>query len=194
MLPNIVLGSSSPSRRDVMDKLSITYEIAHPETDETSRPQESALELVKRLSIDKANCVGKKYRDHLVIGCDQVAELDGEILGKPHTVENAYAQLKKQSGKEIVYYSGLCLLNTKTGKHQLSVDETHVKFRELTDKEIYQYIEIDNPLKCAASFKCESKGMFIVDWVRGDDIHALIGLSIVSLSRLLRNEGVNLIG
>ncbi len=193
MLPKIILGSSSPSRRAVMDKLNISYHIAHPDIDETSHPQETALELVQRLSTEKALVVGKHYPSHLVIACDQVAELDGEILGKPLNAETAFLQLKKQSGREIVYYSGLCLLNTSTGKQQLTVDETRVKFRALNDNEIKKYIELDKPLQCAASFKCESMGMLIVDWVKGNDIHALIGLSIVSLCRLLKNEGVDLL-
>ncbi len=192
MKQKIILGSSSPSRRDIMNKLGLPYEIAHPELDETPYPNETAPLLVRRLSLAKAMAVGKQYPHALIIGCDQVAELDNIILGKPLTVENAVQQLKAQQGREIVYYSGLCLLNTATGKHHITVDETRVKFRPLGDAEIRRYIALDNPLHCAASFKCESRGMLIVEWVHGDDVHGLMGLSLISLSRLLKSEGVDL--
>ena len=190
MKQTIILGSSSPSRRDVMNKLGLPYTIAHPELDETPYPHETALALVRRLSLAKAITVGKQYPEALIIACDQVAELDNTILGKPLTVENAVSQLKSQQGKEVVYYSGLCLLNAATGQHQITVDETRVKFRALSEAEIHRYIALDNPLHCAASFKCESRGMLIVDWVHGDDVNGLMGLSLISLSRLLKNEGV----
>lgn len=176
-----------------MDKLNIEYDISIPDIDETPLPNENALSLVKRLALTKAQHVGQSRPDSLVLGCDQVAEHKNTILGKPLTHENAVKQLRTQSGQKIIYYSGICLLNTQTGEHNMTVDETHVKFRKLSDEDIERYIALDQPLHCAASFKCEARGMLIVDWVHNNDVHGLIGLSIVSLVKLFKHEGVDLL-
>lgn len=190
MLPNLVLASSSPWRRQVLDKLGLPYRTKHPEIDETPLPTESPNELVARLALEKARAVAPGFRDALIIGCDQVAVLDGQIIGKPGTHERARQQLKSASGRTLSFLTSLCLLNTASGKHQLSVVPYHVHFRPLSDELIEGYLQHEQPYNCAGSFKSEAGGIVLFERLEGDDPNALIGLPLIELVRMLEREGV----
>jgi len=192
MLPNLVLASSSPWRRQVLDKLGLPYRTKHPEIDETPLPTENPGELVARLALEKARAVAPTFRDALIIGSDQVAVLDDRIIGKPGTHERARQQLKSASGRTLSFLTGLCLLNTTTGKHQLSVVPYHVHFRPLSDELIEGYLQHEQPYNCAGSFKSEASGIVLFERLEGDDPNALIGLPLIELVRMLEREGVKL--
>lgn len=191
MLPNLVLASSSPWRRQVLDKLGLPYRTKHPDIDETPIPTEAPADLVARLALEKAQAVAPTFKNALVIGCDQVAVLDDQIIGKPGTHERARQQLKSASGRTLTFLTGLCLLNTATGQHQLAVVPYHVHFRPLSDQLIEGYLQHEQPYNCAGSFKSEAGGIVLFERLEGDDPNALIGLPLIELVRMLEQEGVN---
>ncbi|MET3998676.1 nucleoside triphosphate pyrophosphatase [Marinobacterium sp. MBR-109] len=191
MLPNLVLASSSPWRRQVLDKLGLPYRTKHPDIDETPIPTEAPADLVARLALEKAQAVAPTFKNALVIGCDQVAVLDDHIIGKPGTHERARQQLQNASGRTLTFLTGLCLLNTTTGQHQLAVAPYHVHFRPLSDQLIEGYLQHEQPYNCAGSFKSEAGGIVLFERLEGDDPNALIGLPLIELVRMLEQEGVN---
>jgi len=191
MLPNLVLASSSPWRRQVLDKLGLPYRTKHPDIDETPIPTEAPADLVARLALEKAQAVAPTFKNALVIGCDQVAVLDDHIIGKPGTHERARQQLQNASGRTLTFLTGLCLLNTTTGQHQLAVAPYHVHFRPLSDQLIERYLQHEQPYNCAGSFKSEAGGIVLFERLEGDDPNALIGLPLIELVRMLEQEGVN---
>lgn len=142
--------------------------------------------MAERLSRDKATACNNQYPDALIIGSDQVVVLDNRISRKPETIEQAFAQLKLCSGKTVQFLTGLCVLNTATGTHQTTVIPFHATFRELGDDEITRYLEKDQPLGCAGSFKWESLGISLIESLSGDDPTALEGLPLIALSGMLR--------
>ena len=192
MLPNLVLASSSPWRRQVLDKLGLPYRTKHPEIDETPLPAESPDELVARLALEKARAVAPTFRDALIISSDQVAVLDGRIIGKPGTHERARQQLQAASGRTLSFLTSLCLLNTASGKHQLCVEPYHVHFRPLSEELIEGYLQHEQPYNCAGSFRSEAAGIVLFERLEGDDPNALIGLPLIRLVRMLEQEGVRL--
>ncbi len=192
MLPNLVLASSSPWRRQVLDKLGLPYRTKHPDIDETPIPTETPADLVARLALEKAKAVAPTFKDALIIGSDQVAVLDDQIIGKPGTHERARQQLKDASGRTLTFLTGLCLLNTATGQHQLAVIPYHVHFRPLSDQLIEGYLQHEQPYNCAGSFKSEAAGIVLFERLEGDDPNALIGLPLIELVRMLEQEGINL--
>ena len=192
MLPNLVLASSSPWRRQVLDKLGLPYRTKHPELDETPMPTEAPGDLVARLALEKAQAVAPTFKNALIIGSDQVAILDEQIIGKPGTHDRARDQLKTASGRILTFLTGLCLLNTATGQHQLAVTPYHVHFRTLSDELIEGYLLHEQPYNCAGSFKSEAGGIVLFDRLEGDDPNALIGLPLIELVRMLEREGVTL--
>jgi septum formation protein len=189
----IILGSSSPFRRQLLQRLHVDFVVDSPDIDETAKPDESGEVLVRRLAEAKARAVAARQPDALVIGSDQVAVHEGTIMGKPHTVEHAIAQLSAVSGHEVRFYTGLCLLNSTTGMMQLEVIPFAVRFRTLTQEEISGYIAKEQPLNCAGSFQSEGLGVALLDSMHGDDPNALIGLPLIRLSAMLRAEGVNVL-
>lgn len=191
MLPNLVLASSSPWRRQVLDKLGLPYRTKHPDIDETPIPTEAPADLVARLALEKAQAVAPTFKNALVIGCDQVAVLDDHIIGKPGTHERARQQLQNASGRTLTFLTGLCLLNTTTGQHQLAVAPYHVHFRPLSDQLIEGYLQHEQPYNCAGSFKSEAGGIVLFERLEGDDPNALIGLPLIELVRMLEQEGVS---
>ncbi len=191
MLPNIVLASSSPWRREVLDKLGLPYRTHHPEIDETALFGESPKELVSRLSLEKAQKVAESHPDALIIGSDQVAVLDNTIIGKPGTHERAVEQLRAASGRTLTFLTGLTLLNSATGQAQTEVVPFHVHFRELSEQMIEGYLQHEQPYGCAGSFKSEGAGIVLFDRLEGDDPNTLIGLPLIRLTRMLESEGVN---
>ncbi|TAM57217.1 MAG: septum formation protein Maf [Rhodanobacter sp.] len=188
----LVLGSTSRYRAELLRRLCADFEQCAPGTDETPLPHETAPARALRLAIAKADAAAEGLRDALVIGSDQVAELDGLILDKPGTPERARAQLKASSGREVQFHTALCLLDTRDGRRHTHVDHTRVRFRHLDSAEIARYVEREQPLDCAGSFKCEGLGISLFEAIDNHDPSALIGLPLIALARLLRECGVAL--
>jgi septum formation protein len=191
-IPQIVLGSTSRYRAELLRRLIPDFAQVSPGTDETPLPGEAPAARALRLAIAKAEAAAHGLDNALVIGSDQVAELDGLVLDKPGSVERARAQLAASSGHEVHFHTALCLLDTRDGRRHTHVDLTRVHFRELTAMEINRYIEREQPLDCAGSFKCEGLGISLFDSVDNRDPSALIGLPLIALAQLLRKTGVAL--
>ncbi|WP_410015758.1 Maf family protein [Sodalis sp. C49] len=187
----IVLASSSPFRRALMEKLTLPFIAIAPDIDETRLADESADHMVLRLAEGKARALAGRYPAHLIIGSDQCCVLEGRITGKPHTHENAVGQLRQASGRRVTFYTGLALLNSLTGRIQRTVEPFHVTFRTLSEAEIAGYVALDQPLHSAGSFKSEGLGISLFDALEGRDPNALIGLPLIALGGMLRNEGIN---
>ena len=187
----LVLASSSRYRRAILDKIALPYHTSSPNIDETAKPCETAEQLVARLAEQKARAVACEYPGALIIGSDQVAALDGQILGKPHTVERAVEQLSAASGQVVTFYTGLCLLDARDNSYQVATVPFAVHFRDLSLAEIERYIELESPLDCAGSFKSEGLGISLFQRLEGEDPNTLIGLPLIKLLQMLRNKGVN---
>lgn len=190
-MSELILASTSPWRRMLLEKLSVPFECAAPEVDETPLPGEPARQLVLRLAQAKAQALAARYPHHLIIGSDQVCVLDGEITGKPHTEENAHRQLRKASGTIVTFYTGLALYNSANGHLQTECEPFDVHFRRLSYQEIESYIRKENPLQCAGSFKSEGLGITLFDRLEGRDPNALVGLPLIALCQMLRREECN---
>ncbi|MBN8894856.1 MAG: septum formation inhibitor Maf [Rhodanobacter sp.] len=186
----IVLASTSRYRADLLRRLLADFEQAAPDTDETPQAGEAPATRALRLAIAKATAVAAGFDDALVIGSDQVAALDGEILRKPGSVEVAREQLGASSGRIVHFHTALCLLETRHGRSQTHVDDTRVRFRELGSAEIERYVTRELPLDCAGSFKCEGLGISLFEEIDNRDPSALIGLPLIALARMLRQAGV----
>ncbi|MCU6664037.1 MAG: Maf family protein [Silvania sp.] len=190
-MPNLLLASTSPYRRVLLEKLGLPFECAAPNVDESPRPGESPRHLVVRLAQEKAQSLAARYPDHLIIGSDQVCVLDGEITGKPHTEENARQQLMKARGSIVTFYTGLALYNAATGHLQTECEPFDVHFRHLSEQEIEDYVRKERPLNCAGSFKSEGLGIALFDKLDGRDPNALVGLPLIALCQMLRREHYN---
>lgn len=189
----LILASTSPFRKAILDKLGIAFETVSPETDETPLDNELPEELVERLSIAKAKAIADKTQNALVIGSDQVSVMNGEIIGKPHTHENAVKQLQNASGKTVTFYTGLCLYNTDTQQYQSEVVPFNVVFRELTPKQIDAYLVKEKPYNCAGSFKSEALGIVLFEKLEGEDPNTLMGLPLIRLVKMLEQEGFSIL-
>jgi len=190
---NIVLGSTSPFRKSLLEKLNINFDCAKPNVDETAQLNESPIALVERLAIAKAKAVAKQFSNALIIGSDQVALCEGEILGKPHTFENAVKQLEKFSGKCVTFYTGLCVYNSDEQSIHSLVEPFHVHFKILSQQEIESYITVEQPLNCAGSFKSEGLGICLFEKLEGDDPNSLVGLPLIKLVELLKAHGFDVL-
>ncbi|MHB1056555.1 MAG: Maf family protein [Rhodanobacter sp.] len=190
--PRIVLGSTSRYRAELLRRLIPAFGQVAPGTDETPLPNEAPAARALRLAIAKAEAAAHGLDDTLVIGSDQVAELGGLVLDKPGTAERARIQLAASSGREVHFHTALCLLDTRDGRRHTHVDLTRVHFRELTAMEIGRYVEREQPLDCAGSFKCEGLGISLFESIDNHDPSALIGLPLIALARLLRKAGIAL--
>lgn len=191
--PKLVLASTSPFRKELLQRLGLAFETASPETDETRLPGEPAVSLVQRLAEAKARAVADRFPHALIIGSDQVAVLGEGILGKPGDHSRALAQLKAASGKEVVFQTGLCLLNAATGNAQVDVVEFRVTFRDLSDTQIENYLRREQPYNCAGSFKSEGLGIALFERMQGEDPNALIGLPMIRLISMLAMQGVDVL-
>ena len=193
MQRTLILGSSSIYRRELLERLQWPFEVVSPEVDETPRPGEAPEATALRLAQAKARKVGGVRPDALVIGCDQVATLDGHQLGKPLTHDNAVQQLRLMRGRKVIFHSALCLFNPASDQMQSSVVPTEVTFRDLSDAQIENYLVKEQPYHCAGSAKSEGLGIALIASMRGDDPNALIGLPLIELISMLQKEGVNVI-
>jgi MAF protein len=191
----LILASSSSYRASLLSKLQLPFIADSPNINETPQPHESAIDLALRLARQKATALEYKYNESLIIGSDQVATLNHEdgrqtLLTKPGTIDKAIEQLTLCNGKSVEFLTGLALFNTKTKQLQSRVIPFKVFFRNLTSAQLKRYVEMEQPLDCAGSFKAEGLGICLFDKMEGSDPNALIGLPLIALSTMLINEGV----
>lgn len=191
--PPIVLASTSPFRRELLARLGLPFLTASPEVDEARLPDEGPETLVTRLAEAKARAVGARHPGSLVIGSDQVACIDGAVLGKPGERGRAIAQLTQAAGRVVVFYTGLCLLDTRTGQADVVCEPFRVHFRALTTAQIAAYVDRERPFNCAGSFKSEGLGIALFERLEGDDPNALIGLPLIRLIAMLERAGVEVL-
>ena len=190
MPQTLVLGSTSPFRRELLSRLGLPFDTASPDIDESPLAGEAPQALVKRLACLKAQAVSANFDQALIIGSDQVACIDGEILGKPGNRENAIAQLSRAAGRKVTFYTGLCLLNAASGRVQSCCELFSVHFRSLDQAQIERYVDHEQPFGCAGSFKSEGLGISLFSRLEGDDPNALIGLPLIRLVQMLDEEGI----
>ena len=183
----LILASSSRYRRELLERLRLPFHISRPDVDETPQPGEAPAALARRLARDKAAAIAVQQPEAWIIGSDQVATLDAQLLGKPGTRENAIAQLSALSGREIQFHTAVCLLRGKDAFK--AMDVTKVRFRELQADEIERYVDIEQPLDCAGSFKSEGLGIALFERIDSHDPTALVGLPLIALSKMLRKAG-----
>ena len=193
MKRQVVLASSSPYRRQILERINLQFTSHAPDIDESPLLCESAPTLVARLSLAKTKAVAGLYPDALIIGSDQVADLHGKIVGKPTSHEDAVRQLEKASGSVITLYSGLALYNAVTDDFQSVVEPFVVEFRELDRDLIERYLEVEQPYNCCGSLKAEGLGITLLKRLKGDDPNTLIGLPVIRLVDMLKNAGVELV-
>ncbi|MEJ6818376.1 MULTISPECIES: Maf family protein [Pseudomonas] len=191
MLP-LLLASSSTYRRDLLARLHLPFVCCSPDIDESHRPGESAIELVKRLAEQKARALAASHPDHLIIGSDQVAVLGEQIIGKPHTFDKACEQLMAASGASVTFLTGLALLNSQTGQCQVDCVPFTVHMRKLDQARVERYLRIEQPYDCAGSFKAEGLGVSLFQSTEGPDATSLIGLPLIRLIDMLLAEGVQI--
>ncbi|WP_028694941.1 Maf family protein [Pseudomonas cremoricolorata] len=191
MLP-LLLASSSPYRRELLQRLQLPFTCASPNIDEQRLENESPETLVRRLAMDKAKALAARHPEHLIIGSDQVAVLDDQVLGKPHTAERACEQLLAASGRSVTFLTGLALLNTRSGECQVDCVPFTVNFRALDRARIERYIQAEQPLDCAGSFKAEGLGISLFQSTSGNDATSLIGLPLIRLVDMLLHEQVRI--
>jgi septum formation protein len=189
----IILASSSPFRRQLLDRLQLDYESHVPDIDETIKAGEDACAYVCRLAESKARHVARNYPEAVVIGSDQCALLDAEILGKPGSHENALRQLRGAQGKTVVFHTGVCVVRLSTGFSAVEDVPFEVDFRVLSDRQLEHYLQVEQPYQCAGSFKAEGYGACLFDKMRGDDPSALIGLPLIKLIAMLESAGVEVV-
>ncbi len=189
----LILASSSPFRKELLHRLGLPFSVIAPQVDETPLPDESVRTHVARLASVKAHAIAQQHPHALIIGSDQVAILEGEIIGKPGDHHTAVQQLTKASGKRMAFLTGLCLLNSATHRMQVDVIPFSVVFRLLSAPQIEKYLRHEQPYNCAGSFKSEGLGIALFDKLEGDDPTALIGLPLISLVRMLEQENMHAI-
>lgn len=190
MQASFILASTSPYRKALLEKLHISFSCAAPQVDETALAGEDAEQLVQRLARLKAENVAARHPGQWVIGSDQVATLDSEILTKPLTVANAVQQLTLCSGRTVTFWTGLALVNLALNKQIVTLEPFQVQFRQLKRTQIERYIELEQPLDCAGSFKSEGLGICLFERFNGRDPNCLIGLPLMLLCDLLTTEGL----
>ena len=189
----LVLGSTSPYRRDLLARLRIPFEVAAPDVDETPHPHETPQQLACRLAMTKARTVAARFPAHVVIGSDQVADLAGQPLGKPGNHERAVAQLRQMRGQTVVFQTAVAVVCKNSGFAQMDLAQVRVLFRDLSDAEIEAYLLAETPYDCAGSAKSEGLGIALLESIDNDDPTALIGLPLIRTARLLRQAGVKLL-
>ena len=189
--PTLILASTSRYRLELLERLRLPFEVRAPQADETPMPGEAPAALAQRLALAKAGSVALAQPDAVVIGSDQVAELDGEPIGKPGTHERAVAQLRAMRGRSVVFHTAVAVLRAATGYVGTALVPVTVRFRALTDAEIEHYLRTEQPYDCAGSAKCETLGIALLDAIESDDPTALVGLPLIRLAALLRAAGID---
>jgi septum formation protein len=190
-LPPLILASTSRYRRELLARLRLPFEVESPQVDETPHPGEAPAALAQRLALAKAEAVAARRPQAVVIGSDQVAELDGLPIGKPHTHERAVAQLRAMSGRSVAFHTALAVVRRDTGFTRVVLAPVTVRFRPLTDGEIERYLRAEQPYDCAGSAKSEALGIALLDAIESDDPTALVGLPLIRTCALLREAGLD---
>lgn len=188
-MQKLVLASSSNYRRELLKKLRLDFISDSRAIDESPMPNEQPAALALRLSLAKARAMTGDYPSHLIIGSDQVAAFGERMLGKPGSRDQAFEQLKAQSGQKMTFYTGICVVDSATNRHFSDIDVCKVYFKNLSVQEIHRYLDADQPWDCAGSFKSEAYGITLLDKIEGEDPNALIGLPLIKLIRLLDQFG-----
>lgn len=191
MASALILASRSPYRADLLRRITTNFDVAPADVDESVRPGETISDYVQRLGRDKARAVMDRHRgtDTLVIGSDQAAERDGEILGKPGDLQTAVRMLAGSAGREVRFHTGLCVIHAGSGSQEEHMDITRVHFREFTEDEARRYLEREPALDCAGSFRCEGLGITLFERIESEDPTALIGLPLIAVCQALRALG-----
>jgi septum formation protein len=191
MRPPLILGSTSRYRRELLERLRLPFEVHAPDVDETPHPGEAPAALAQRLALAKAHAVAAAHPDAVVIGSDQVADLDGQPIGKPGTHERAVQQLRAMRGRSIVFQTAVAVVCRASGYEGTALVPVTVRFRDLSDAEIEHYLRTEQPYDCAGSAKCETLGIALLDAIESDDPTALVGLPLIRTSALLRAAGID---
>jgi septum formation protein len=186
-----VLASTSRYRRELLGRLRLAFDTESPGVDEAARPGERPAAMAERLAAEKARAVAARHPDAVVIGADQVAELDGEAIGKPGTHANALAQLRRMSGRTVVFHTAVNVRCQARGFDAAFLVPVRVRFRPLADEEIERYLRTEQPYDCAGSAKCETLGIALLEAIESDDPTALVGLPLIRTSELLRRAGID---
>jgi septum formation protein len=190
---DIILASTSPYRKLLLERLQVSFRCVAPDTDETPQPGEQPADLADRLARAKARSVATIFPEALVIGSDQVASVDGQMLNKPGSQEVAAAQLRASAGKEVQFFTGLALVCVNGGLENVHVEPFSVHFRQLSDAQITNYLHRERPYDCAGSFKIEGLGIALFDSLEGKDPTSLEGLPLIALTRMLQDAGVQIL-
>ena len=190
----LILGSTSRYRRELLSRLALPFEVAAPDVDETPLPGEAPEPLARRLALAKARSVAQRYAEAIVIGSDQVADLDGEPLGKPGNHERATEQLRRMRGRTVVFQTALSVVCLASGFEASDLAAVRVRFRDLSDEEIEFYLRHEKPYDCAGSAKSEGLGIALLESIENDDPTALVGLPLIRTARMLRAAGLPLLG
>jgi septum formation protein len=189
----LILGSTSPYRRELLQRLRLPFEVVRPEVDETPHAGELPVALAQRLAMEKALAVARQHPQAVVIGSDQVADLDGEPLGKPGTHERAVAQLQRMRGHTVVFQTAVAVVCIESGFAEQALAQVKVQFRQLSDAAIETYLRAEEPYDCAGSAKSEGLGIALLERIDNQDPSALVGLPLIHTCRLLRAAGVPLL-
>lgn len=189
----IILASSSPFRKQLLDRLHLNYDCISPDVDEILIDNETPDEYVRRLSQSKAQKIANLHPNCIVIASDQCAVINHEILGKPGNFKNACTQLKAAQGQTAVFHTGLCVVHNQSSFCDVDNVLYHVTFRDLNDKQIEHYLNTEKPYNCAGSFKSEAYGISLLKSMRGNDPTALMGLPLIRLIKMLEDAGVEVI-
>ena len=189
----LVLASTSIYRQQLLSRLGLAFVTAAPDIEELAQEGEASEDLAKRLAEAKASALADKFTDHLIIGSDQVASCEGEILGKPGDFGSACQQLQRQSGRTVDFFTAVAVLNSKTGRCLAACDFTQVQFRDLSDIVIKSYLRIEQPFDCAGSFKSEGLGICLFEKVHSEDPSGLIGLPLIKTISLLQQHGFTIL-
>jgi septum formation protein len=189
--PRLILASTSRYRRELLERLRLPFTVVAPRVDEAAAPGEAPVALARRLALAKANEVAARDPDAVVIGSDQVAELDGAALGKPGTHERAEQQLRSMRGRAVRFHTAVAVARASSGFAQQDLVTVTVRFRQLSDAEIEHYLRLEQPYDCAGSAKCESLGIVLAQAIESDDPTALVGLPLIRTSAMLRAAGLD---
>jgi len=189
----LVLGSSSPYRREMLARLRVEFQVAAPDVDETPQANETPKQLACRLAMSKARAVAAQFPACVVIGSDQVADLDGLALGKPGNHARATAQLQQMRGQTVIFQTAVAVVCQDSGFAQLDLAQVRVRFRELEDAEIEAYLRAETPYDCAGSAKSEGLGIALLESIENDDPSALVGLPLIRTCRMIRAAGIRIL-
>jgi septum formation protein len=190
-MPPLILASTSRYRRELLARLRLPFEVVAPEVDESPRPGEAPAALAQRLALAKAREVAARHPQAVVIGADQVCDLDGEAMGKPGSHARAVEQLTRLAGRRVVFQTALAVVRSDTGYAQALLAPVEVRFRALSAAEIERYLRLEQPYDCAGSAKCETLGIALLESIDSDDPTALVGLPLIRTARLLREAGID---